>query len=389
MIPTYNHVGISLFIKSRVNQILRSELLGCPTKQRREHPNSFPLPPFLFLQYRVSLSSFKLVGGSAKMATMSSHPGILHQYVCQNPAPSPATIAHAPSQAKGLVAFEHAPPASRKNMILFIGGLTDGFLTVPYIPSLSKALPESYSLAQVLLSSSYSGWGTSSLGLDVREIAQCVRYFRDLHPGGKIVLLGHSTGCQDVLHYLVSEGERPPIDGGILQAAVSDREALAGLFSPEEYKTSIELAQTYIDEGRGEDVLPRSITGGVFRSPISANRWISLLSPGPDHAGEDDYFSSDFDEERLRRVFGKAGAARIRLSVLYGEKDEAVPEAVDKHVLVGKWARHIRDGGGVVDEDSGIVKGATHSLEKGGEPVEDLKRRILGFIERLEGDVKR
>ena len=203
------------------------------------------------------------------------------------------------------------------------------------------------------------------------------------------MLLGHSTGCQDVLHYLVSEGERPPIDGGILQAAVSDREALAGLFSPEEYKTSIELAQTYIDEGRGEDVLPRSITGGVFRSPISANRWISLLSPGPDHAGEDDYFSSDFDEERLRRVFGKAGAARIRLSVLYGEKDEAVPEAVDKHVLVGKWARHIRDGGGVVDEDSGIVKGATHSLEKGGEPVEDLKRRILGFIERLEGDVKR
>lgn len=32
-------------------------------------------------------------------------------------------------------------------------------------------------------------------------------YFKHLRPGREVVLMGHSTGCQDVMEYVVGEGE--------------------------------------------------------------------------------------------------------------------------------------------------------------------------------------
>lgn len=283
------------------------------------------------------------------------------------------------------MAFEHGVPAvSRIDTIIFVGGLGDGLLTVPYTAPLAKVLPESYSLVEVLLSSSYAGWGVSSLDSDVKELSTCVAYFRGLRPGGRIILLGHSTGCQDVIHYLISAGNRPDIDGGILQAPVSDREWMAFILPPHIYDGCVDLARKYIEDGRGDDVLPINMTGRLFQVPISANRWLSLASPGPDHAGQDDYFSSDFDTGRMKRIFGKVGSTRTRLSLICGGNDESVPPSVDKLALIGKWLKHIKEGGGVVDDDAGIINGASHNLGEGGEPTEDLKRRIIGFVNRLE-----
>lgn len=284
------------------------------------------------------------------------------------------------------MAFEHGVPAgvSRIDTIIFIGGLGDGLLTVPYTVHLAKVIPESYSLVEILLSSSYVGWGVSSLDSDVKELVTCVAYFKGLRPGGKIILLGHSTGCQGVIHYLVSAGTRPGIDGGILQAPVSDREWMATVLAPDIYDGSVATAREYIEDGRGDDVLPSNITGKLFQVPISANRFLSLASPGPDHAGQDDYFSSDFDIGRMKKIFGKAGSTRTRLSLMIGGNDEAVPPTVDKHALIGKWLTHIKEGGGIVDDDAGIINGASHNLGEGGKSMEDLIRRIIGFINRVE-----
>lgn len=168
-----------------------------------------------------------------------------------------------------------------------------------------------------------------------------------------------------------------------MQSPVSDREALTTILPPAEYESGVKLAREYINDNRGRDVLPERITGALFTSPISANRWMSLASPGPDHTGEDDYFSSDFNDERLKRTFGKAGETGTRLSLLYGADDQLVPDWVDKHGLLDKWIRHIQEGGGVVDESAGIIEGATHTLKEAGKPTEDLIRRVLGFIDRL------
>ena len=251
---------------------------------------------------------------------------------------------------------------------------------------MKNALPTSWSTVEILLSSSYIGWGTSSLDNDVKEIAECVGYFRDLRPNGKIVLLGHSTGSQDVIHYLIAGGgQRPKVDGGILQSGISDREAFAMVMSGTKYEQSIKVAQEYIDDGRGGDCLPTSITEPIFSSPISAKRWLSLLSPGPEHAGEDDYFSSDLDDNRLQKTFGKLGGTGTPIGILFGGNDEHVPESVDKEHLVSRWIKATEKDGGVVDQSSGVIPGATHNINEGGEPRDERLRRIVGFLGRTEG----
>ena len=203
-------------------------------------------------------------------------------------------------------------------------------------------------------------------------------------------MLGHSTGCQDIMHYLLSpldktEAPRPHLAGGILQAGVSDRESMAMLLPQGLYDSSVQVAQSYIKEGRGEDVLPMASTGGFMNVPISARRWLALASPPPAHNGEDDYFSSDLPYDRLKGTFGRIGATGTHMQILFGEKDQYVPRFVDKKRLVEKWERVIRGGGGVVDRESGIVVGANHNLDNASEEVvHDLVRRVIGFLGRIE-----
>jgi hypothetical protein len=90
--------------------------------------------------------------------------------------------------------------------LVFIGGLGDGPHTVPYIRTVASALAKAgteqvdikvlrYSVFEVRLSSSFAGYGFASLAKDVMEIDALVRYLRQIGKR-KIVLMGHSTGCQ-------------------------------------------------------------------------------------------------------------------------------------------------------------------------------------------------
>lgn len=47
-----------------------------------------------------------------------------------------------------------------------------------------------------------------------------------------------------------------------------------------------------------------------------------------------------------------------------------------------KWEKPVRDNGGVVDEVSGILEGASHNLKEGGDVVEDMVNRVTGFLAR-------
>ena len=287
-----------------------------------------------------------------------------------------------------MVAFEHITPTSEfppsQNILIWIGGLGDGLLTTKYPSVIADSLPPDWSLAQVLLSSSYIGWGTSSLKKDAEELAKCVAYFREIKKG-KIVLMGHSTGCQDVMEYLTGSGckERPGVDGGILQASVSDREAMKEMMAPSLYERSVLAAQAMVAVGKGEEIIPPSETGGFYPDPVCARRWLSLASPTKN--GEDDYFSSDLSDDQLRQSFGNL-PARSPLCILYSGKDEYVPSFVDRKALVESWIGVVKAGTGKVDEEfSGVVEGATHDLKKDPEEVvQDLVRRVLGFLKNLE-----
>lgn len=84
--------------------------------------------------------------------------------------------------------------------------------------------------------------------------------------------MGHSTGSQDVIHYLLNE--TIPVDGGILQAPASDREHFN--FAEDEmskaWADKLPLATEFVKSGRGNVVLD---AGGM---KITAYRLHSLLS---------------------------------------------------------------------------------------------------------------
>lgn len=233
------------------------------------------------------------------------------------------------------------------------------------------------------LSSSYTGWGTASLQKDASELSDCISYFRGIKTG-KIVLMGNSTGCQDIIEYLTGAGHetRPSIEGGIIQAPVSDREGLIMMMDPDLYRNSCLAAQKMVDEGNGDEILPKKETGNVFPAPCTAKRWLSLASPN--HDGDDDFFSSDLNDEQLGKTFGRL-KKRSPLCVLMSGKDEHVPESVNKKGLFERWVEIVKRGEGIVDEvHSGIVHGASHNLGKDGEEiVGELVRRVLGFLEGL------
>jgi pimeloyl-ACP methyl ester carboxylesterase len=308
-------------------------------------------------------------------STSLSCPGTLHRYT------------------KRLSAFEHSssdPSTVPNNIILWIGGLGDGLLTVSYPRKLAAKLPPSWSIAEVLLASSYNGFGTSSLARDAKEIGQCVAYFRNLRGDGdgKIVLMGHSTGSQDCMEYVVGKGHegRPKVDGIVLQGSVSDREALVDTMPKEKYESIVKVAKEYIKDGRGEDVVPASAGGNLYgRVALTAYRLDSFLSPDGPGVGDDDYFSSDLPDERLRETFGAIGKD-TPLLILFSGDDESVPKHVDKQALVEKWAKIVKENGGNVDEEhGGIVPMAHHNYENDTDDVvDDLCRRVCGFVNKVE-----
>jgi hypothetical protein len=356
-----------------------------------------------------------------------AYPGILHHYVCFALCDLRFnSILHSipgliPSQSARLAAFEHAPlaantPAYKPHAIIFIGGLSKRLLTDPYIPPLAAALaPTKWSIFSILLSSSYSGWGTHNLSDDSKEIAKCVNYIhlqkRKTRPNysrevdGKIVLLGHSTGSQNALNYVYCVTHTlPPVDGVILQAPVSDRESMVmKLENPdfpadaEMYSFALQHAQIlFNNHNQNEDAKPlmpsniiRPFYGDV---PVTAERFLSLQKKAFEHPFfVDDMFSSDVDSRQLAETFG-AISNKMHLCVLYSGADEHVPERVDKVRLVGRWQNAVETSGEATwdAENSGLIDGANHSLRGEGQETQrgELVRRVVGFLKKVEAGVE-
>ncbi|PLB35823.1 putative siderophore biosynthesis lipase/esterase [Aspergillus candidus] len=232
--------------------------------------------------------------------------------------------------------------------------------------------------------------------------------------------MGHSTGSQCVLHYLSRENPhaapapafdpylvnvvRPAVDGAIMQAAVSDREAMQcvlaggiGDRSAEEcrrvYEKMVSLARE-AEKARGvggEDfVLPLELTSMIYPglTAVSGRRFLSLVSPeSPAAPREDDMFSSDIGDAVLKGTFGmvrERGLLEGGLMVLMSGADQSVPEWVDKEALLARW-RRATDGDGppIWDhEHSGLIPNASHALSNDDQakPRQFLVEKVLGFL---------
>lgn len=88
----------------------------------------------------------------------------------------------------------------RKNALVVIGGLGGGPHTLRYPRMIAKRLEADagqlgFSVFEPRLRTSFAGFGYGSLAGDVADLDALVRYLRGIGME-KIVLMGHSTGCQ-------------------------------------------------------------------------------------------------------------------------------------------------------------------------------------------------
>lgn len=215
-----------------------------------------------------------------------------------------------------------APPLSIAELfqfgpecIVLIGGLTDGLMSLSFAEHLSKK--DGVHVAYPVLTSGLTGFGVSSIMQDACELQMLLGHSM-LSNFGKITLVGHSTGCQSILHYICSENF--PIDSRIrkivLQAPVSDRDSflgpqsLTGPMEVEKYcndffqnkgtteiqKTAWEAFQWVQDPTIADDCVYGGPKAVLLGAPLTAGRIRSLLH----RLGSEDYFSTDLSYEEIK-----------------------------------------------------------------------------------------
>lgn len=187
---------------------------------------------------------------------------------------------HTYDEGRRLVLFAHG---WADHAVVFIGGLTDGFNAVPYLGSLADGLRDgsSWFLVQLQIRSSFLGYGVHSLDEDAEDVENALRYLR-VRGVRSLVVMGHSTGCQDIVHMMKHRDVEGLVAGCVLQAPVSDREFAATLPGT---ASGLELARAMRDRGKADELMPRE----ADEAPVTARRYLSLYDQG----GGDDYFSSD------------------------------------------------------------------------------------------------
>lgn len=296
-----------------------------------------------------------------------------------------------------------------------------------YLGEIVRALdPTEWTIFNLILSSSYGGWGMGRLGKDIDEIAQTVNYIREyktpVYGAGKVVVMGHSTGSQDVMHYLncpnprpahpvfdkdIPGVVRPQIDGAIMQAPVSDREGILWVIkcgtardSPETmrelYNKAVEDARraTYEDNDSVDTIVPLSVTGRIGyppTAPVSSRRFLSLVSPdSPEKPEEDDLFSSDLSDAQLKQTFGKVASRGLldqKLLVLYSGRDQSVPPWVNKEALLKRWEAAINtEGREYWDHRSMVIPNASHALSDSdqAEPRRILVQQVTSYLNDIQ-----
>ena len=213
----------------------------------------------------------------------------------------------------GYAAFE-AGCGTGSKAIVCMGSLTDGLLSLRYLPALATRLAAlGWRVFQPVLQSSYRGWGFGSLDDDAAGVDKLLAFLEEQRGISKVVLLGSSTGCQDAVHFLKVGRRSSMVHGIILQAPVSDREALLverQVDDPDLMQFK-ELAEQMIAQGRGNEPLPRKACE-ILGPPdvVTAYRFNSLTQ----RMADDDMFSSDLRDDELMEKLG-----HVEFSLLAGD----------------------------------------------------------------------
>ncbi|KAG2492435.1 hypothetical protein HYH03_009378 [Edaphochlamys debaryana] len=238
-------------------------------------------------------------------------------------------------------------------------------------------------LAHASIQSAWQGYGTGSLDRDAADLHLLCQHLRAHHGVQEVVLMGHSTGCQDAVRYMqryIADGEGrgqeteaadeapvPRLLGTILQAPVSDSEWLS---SYPDLEPLLASARALVAAGRGEEVVGRLHVADA--APISAARLLSLASVG----GDDSMFCEGLSQEAMQRILGPVGCRPCLL--LVSGADECVPGGPERVAERAEALQRAIGGSASVV----VVPEAPHNLA--GHEVEACAA-VCAFLEALTG----
>ncbi len=177
----------------------------------------------------------------------------------------------------------------------------------------------------------------------------------------KIILVGHSTGCQKIGYYLAGRPDKL-VKGAVFLAPISDLAGVFKLVEKNQFKQASSLAKKLIKENKANQLLPLS----VWPDYIDAQRFLSLYSS--DSLEEVfPYSQSDQAAKTLARV-------KVPIYFLLGNQDkflDRAPEEIIDWLL--KKHKHKNNQGE-------IIKGAGHSFR---DYEKKVARKVKDWLEKL------
>jgi pimeloyl-ACP methyl ester carboxylesterase len=244
-------------------------------------------------------------------------------------------------------------------------------MPTPYTAPLSKACErKGWSLVQPVLSSSYTGFGHGSLERDSQELDELLQYLTTHRSCETVGLVGHSTGCQQTVHYLQHglAQNKEKVKVAVLQAPVSDREHA---MTEPNYTKHVDLAKGMVAESKGQEMMPRQ----AFWAPITAQRLLDLHEIG----GSDDFFSSDFTDTQLSDRLSHMGANCPSVMVVWSGSDEYVPTTVDGAALMNRLVAAMNSSGGQSAKGLYLAAG-NHNLSKGPDDTDTFVEQVCKLL---------
>ena len=153
----------------------------------------------------------------------------------------------------------------------------------------------------------------------VDDIDGAVAWASQLSPE-RIILLGHSTGCNKSVYYL-SKRSNSIVKGVILLAPMSDFADTFAFTEPKIYNRAVATAKKMVAMGKGEEFLPNNVWGQT----LDAQRFLSLYTP----ESEEEIFgyASGKKPTRLQKI-------KVPLCVVLAENDKYADRPI---VQISEW----------------------------------------------------
>ena len=189
-------------------------------------------------------------------------------------------------------------------LIMLIGGLGDLLFNIKYFQYLWNKFNENYMICIPNMRSSGNSFGSFTIWNDVEDIKEVLSYISNKNKLDEIYLLGHSTGCQDIL-CLFKKGinKQFPIKKCILQGPVSDRDYLNKDEKLLNEIKRIEKEYNVLYENWNNSELKNSMDVSKYlydnKYPLLVRRFVSLYSK----LGDEDWFSYDISQEKLKSMY--------------------------------------------------------------------------------------